>query len=173
MLGAGFNNSARNFSRVVAESGGGQDVATLRDGPGSDVFEANPNSATLTNYVYRITASNYSRVNAFASSGIDNAQLTGSSGNDVCILAALTIAPCQVTRSCCLPVALITCALSGLAVLIQPTSTDSPNDDIATVGYQQASLVGLNFNNQGSNFGRIQLFASLGNDTARLSDFGR
>ncbi len=71
---------------VVAESGGGADIANLYDSNGDDLFLATSTSATFSGVGFRYTANAFSRVNAYSRSGNDLAQLIGSTRSETVVV---------------------------------------------------------------------------------------
>ena len=85
--GTGYDNVARGFQSVVANSSGTADVARLYGGAGTNTFSAGVAASSLVTSSpagqYTTTANGFKTVQAFAANGaMNNATFTSSTGND-------------------------------------------------------------------------------------------
>ena len=168
LVGLNFILNASGFREVIANGGQG-DFANLTDSPGSDLFTANPDSATLLfDGGSSITTTDFETVRSVSSAGDDEAILEGSDGDDRLIAEADRFGRLSGLGYTVISVSYPTVIADSLAGNDTAFLSDSAGND-TFVGTKNSSVFsGNGFENTAVNFESVFALTSQGNDSAEF-----
>jgi hypothetical protein len=182
LTGTGYNIIANNFKSVQATAVGPADAATLRAGPGTNVFVGSKGKSEFEGVNYNNVANGFFTVNAYgAAGGYNTALLTDSAGNATATLkpqtATLSDAPAgpasyQINLASGFQMIQVfeTSLVRNSTAILQGSSTAANSFTSTSTDATLVPSAGNTYREYVRGFTTVQATATYANDTANLYD---